>query len=86
MPFGLHAFDIVIVMVVALLIFGPKRLPEMGSAIGQTFQSFKRSMNEITSEVKSEAAAKTPEIAAPLTETPTIVEPLAPVTREPVLH
>jgi Sec-independent protein translocase protein TatA len=29
-----------------LLIFGPKRLPEMGSAIGKTYKEFKKSMRE----------------------------------------
>jgi len=47
MPFGVHPLTLVIVVVVALLIFGPKRLPEMGSAIGKSIQEFKRGMSEI---------------------------------------
>lgn len=47
MPFGIHPLTLVIVVVVALLVFGPKRLPEMGSAIGKSIQEFKRGMSEI---------------------------------------
>jgi TatA/E family protein of Tat protein translocase len=45
--FGLHAPELIIVLVVALLIFGPKKLPEMGSAIGKTVKSFRKGMNEL---------------------------------------
>lgn len=44
MPF--HGPELIVVLVIALLVFGPKRLPEMGSAVGKTFQAFKKSMSE----------------------------------------
>ncbi len=44
MPFVGHLPELIIVMVLALLIFGPKRLPEMGKAIGDTVKSFQHSM------------------------------------------
>jgi sec-independent protein translocase protein TatA len=44
---GFHGIDLVVILVVALLIFGPKRLPEMGSAVGKTFKEFKKSVSEI---------------------------------------
>ncbi|HLI07653.1 MAG TPA: twin-arginine translocase TatA/TatE family subunit [Ktedonobacteraceae bacterium] len=49
MPFGFHGLDLVVILVIALLIFGPKKLPEMGSAIGKSIKEFKKGMNEITS-------------------------------------
>jgi sec-independent protein translocase protein TatA len=45
--FGLHAPELIIVLVVALLIFGPKKLPEMGSAIGKSIKEFRKGVNEI---------------------------------------
>lgn len=49
MPFaGFHGLDLIVILVIALLIFGPKKLPEMGSAIGKSIQSFKKGMSEIT--------------------------------------
>ncbi len=46
MPFVGHWWEFLIVLIVALLIFGPKRLPEMGSAVGKTIKEFQRSMKE----------------------------------------
>jgi sec-independent protein translocase protein TatA len=48
MPFGFHGLDLVVILVIALLIFGPKKLPEMGSAIGKSIKEFRKGMNELT--------------------------------------
>lgn len=36
---------IIILLVIALLVFGPKRLPEIGSGLGKSIREFKQSMN-----------------------------------------
>ena len=46
---GFNGFDLIILFVVALLVFGPKRLPEIGSAIGRGIQEFRKGLHEITS-------------------------------------
>lgn len=43
--FGLGLPEIGIIAVVALLIFGPKKIPEMGRAMGKTIRGFKEEMN-----------------------------------------
>ena len=48
MPLGFHGLDLVVILVIALLIFGPKKLPEMGSAIGKSIKEFRKGMNELT--------------------------------------
>ena len=45
---GFHWPELIIITVVALLIFGPKRLPEVGSAIGKTYKEFKKSLSELS--------------------------------------
>ena len=52
---GFHWTELLLIMVVALLIFGPKRLPEVGSAVGKTFKEFKKSVNEISDSTKTDA-------------------------------
>lgn len=47
MPLGLHLPELIIVLAVALLIFGPKKLPEMGSAIGKSIKEFRKGMSEL---------------------------------------
>jgi sec-independent protein translocase protein TatA len=64
MPLGLHWPELSILMGVALLIFGPKRLPEMGSAVAKTINEFQRSMREVTDEGNH---AEPPAIPPPVT-------------------
>ena len=41
---------LIIILVLVLIIFGPKKLPEIGRAIGQTLQEFKKSTRELTND------------------------------------
>lgn len=50
-PFNLGPFELVFVLVVLLLLFGAKRLPELGSGLGKGIREFKRSMTEIKGEI-----------------------------------
>jgi len=43
--FGLGIPEIVIIGVVAVLVFGPKRIPELGGALGKTLRGFKEEMD-----------------------------------------
>lgn len=45
--------DIAIIGGVLLLLFGPKKLPEIGKALGQGIGNFKKSLTEAQDEVKS---------------------------------
>jgi sec-independent protein translocase protein TatA len=45
--------EILLILIVALLIFGPKKLPELGKSLGQGIREFKKSMNNIQDEVTS---------------------------------
>ncbi|MEH7501827.1 twin-arginine translocase TatA/TatE family subunit [Neobacillus drentensis] len=38
---------LIMILVLALIIFGPKKLPEMGRAVGQTLKEFKKSAKEL---------------------------------------
>ncbi len=42
--FGLGIPELIVICVIALLVFGPKRLPDAGRAIGQAIRGFKSSM------------------------------------------
>ena len=48
MPFGLQPTHLVIIAVVALIIFGPARLPEIGRAVGKTLKEFQSATREAT--------------------------------------
>jgi sec-independent protein translocase protein TatA len=42
---------LILILVLALIIFGPKKLPEIGRAFGQTLKEFKKSTRELTDDV-----------------------------------
>lgn len=44
--FGLGWTEVAIIAVVAILIFGPKKIPELGSTLGKTLRGFKEEMNK----------------------------------------
>lgn len=45
---------LILILVIALVIFGPKKLPEIGQAAGQTLREFKNSTKDLTSDVSDE--------------------------------
>jgi sec-independent protein translocase protein TatA len=64
--FGLGLQELIIIMVIALVIFGGKKLPEVGSGLGKAIREFKRGTSEpdeidvtpkATSEAKEPAAS-----------------------------
>ncbi|TCP29412.1 sec-independent protein translocase protein TatA [Scopulibacillus darangshiensis] len=48
MPFNIGIGGFMLIFTAAILLFGPKKLPELGRAVGQTLKEFKRSVNDIT--------------------------------------
>jgi sec-independent protein translocase protein TatA len=44
MPFGIGPLEIVIVLIIVLIIFGPKRLPDLGRSLGRGMREFKDSL------------------------------------------
>jgi TatA/E family protein of Tat protein translocase len=46
--------ELVIIFVVALIIFGPRKLPELGRSLGKSIQEFKRASNELRSTLDEE--------------------------------
>ncbi|MBX5466436.1 MAG: twin-arginine translocase TatA/TatE family subunit [Firmicutes bacterium] len=38
---------IILLLIIALLVFGPRKLPEIGAGLGRSIREFKRSMNAI---------------------------------------
>jgi sec-independent protein translocase protein TatA len=42
---------LILVLIIALILFGPNKLPELGRAVGQTLKEFKRSTRDVFEEV-----------------------------------
>jgi sec-independent protein translocase protein TatA len=54
MPFGIQPLHIVIVVIVALIIFGPSRLPEIGRGLGRALNEFRKGTREMTEGFREE--------------------------------
>lgn len=64
--FGSVSFnEILLILVLALLIFGPKRLPQIGRTIGRALGEFRRASTELKRTVESEMAEVDEAIASP---------------------
>jgi sec-independent protein translocase protein TatA len=46
--------ELVIIFVIALIIFGPRKLPELGRSLGKSINEFKRASNELRNSLEEE--------------------------------
>ena len=83
MPLGIGPGELIIVLLIALLVLGPKKLPEVGRSLGKGLREFKEGINEddVADAATAEEdvrdlppAAPAPEAAAPPAAVP-VAEP-----------
>lgn len=73
--FDISPIQILIVLAIALLVFGPSRLPEMGRSIGRGLREFRGSIGNITDDLTSEPVTKRHPAASPAAQDPTAPPP-----------
>ncbi|MGB4705577.1 MAG: TatA/E family twin arginine-targeting protein translocase, partial [Candidatus Saccharicenans sp.] len=49
--------ELIIILIIALLVFGPKKLPEVGKSVGRAIREFKKASDELRSKVEEEIQA-----------------------------
>lgn len=57
--FNLNGWEIPIIILVVLILFGGKKIPEFMKGLGKGISSFKRGLNEIEEEIKADPTDKT---------------------------
>jgi TatA/E family protein of Tat protein translocase len=82
--------ELIIIFVIALIIFGPRKLPELGRSLGKSLSEFKRASNELKSTLEEEirldeqrATLEASKVAVPPTVTPPPGPPLGDQTVTP---
>lgn len=50
--------ELILLLVIALVIFGPSKLPEVGKSVGKALREFKDQANKVTDEFKDESDDK----------------------------
>ncbi|HEX2952300.1 MAG TPA: twin-arginine translocase TatA/TatE family subunit [Armatimonadota bacterium] len=58
--FGLRPGELIIILIIVLLLFGAKRLPELARGVGQGVREFRKGMNEIPDDTKNSDEKSTP--------------------------
>ncbi len=51
--FGLGLPELLLILVIGLIFFGPGKLPEIGSALGKSMKEFKQAVNSTEAEIKN---------------------------------
>lgn len=64
--FGIGLPEMALILVVALLVFGPKKLPEIGRSLAQALGSFKKAQQEFEAELKRETVELESSLKAPI--------------------
>ncbi|MEL6350216.1 MAG: TatA/E family twin arginine-targeting protein translocase [Cyanobacteria bacterium J06627_28] len=67
--FGIGLPEMGLIMIVALLVFGPKKLPEIGRSLGKAMKGFQDASKEFENEFKKEAERIEKTVAEPMKAT-----------------
>ena len=75
--FGIGPMELILVLIIALMVFGPDKLPEIGAKLGKAMRSMREATQEFSREIEeARQALEAPikEITAPLQEVRSSVE------------
>jgi len=85
--FGLGVPEMIFILLLALLIFGPKKLPEIGRTLGKGMSEFRKASNELTRSINAELSLdEDPTPAQPMRRTsPAIPQDTQPRAASPLI-
>ena len=85
---NIGAPELIIILVIALLILGPGKLPEVGASLGKSIREFRKASTDLQESVNvnvdTSPLPATPVAAAPVAAAPIVAAPVAPVQAAPV--
>jgi len=79
--FGLGPTELIVILIVALLFLGPKRLPDLASGLGKAIRSFRKATRDLSDQIEVDESVRKPflELKTALRDEPPPVEAPKPV-------
>ncbi len=71
--------ELVVIFVIALLVFGPRKLPDLGRSLGRTLAEFRKASNELRSTLEEEVRLDEQKVVTPTSAIPQPPPPQADV-------
>ncbi len=71
MPFNFGPGELILILLLALIILGPGKLPEVGSALGRAIREFRQAASDVTSATRGEPAQPVGQTAGSASSSPT---------------
>jgi sec-independent protein translocase protein TatB len=83
--FGLGMGELIVILAIALIFLGPKRLPDVATSLGKAIRSFRKATNDLTSQLEIDDAVKNPlrELQSALRDEPPPPQALATMQAPP---
>jgi sec-independent protein translocase protein TatA len=80
MPFNIGPGELIIVLIIALIVVGPGKLPDVGSALGKSIREFRKAASDVkeTTSLEPKTATAPAAAAAPAAEPAPAPAPAAP--------
>lgn len=67
MPFNIGPGELILVLIIALIVVGPGKLPDVGAAIGKSLREFRRAASDVSEAASAQPAATPAPTPAPAT-------------------
>ena len=67
--------EIIVILVIALIVVGPGRLPDVGAALGKSIREFRKASSDISEGTRLDASPVPPAAAQPATPQPNVLAP-----------
>ncbi len=65
MPFNIGPFELILVLVIVLILFGPGKLPDIGNAIGKGVREFRKASSDLEDSIRGEVTSAVEPAATP---------------------
>ena len=70
MPFNIGPGELILILIIALVVLGPGKLPDVASSLGKSVREFRKAATDVTEAGKFDASSTTPTPAAPAPAAP----------------